>query len=151
MPALMDSLMRDKGNPVGLVHTDAHSGNWFRTPDGRMGLYDWQAIAKGFGYRDLSYALMSNLTIEDRRAWEHDLVAMYVDRLAKAGGKAPTGDRAWLHYRQQPFHGLCSWLYTLGAGRLQPEMQKVSVSMVNLERMGQAVADLESFRALAEG
>jgi hypothetical protein len=49
---------------------------------------------------------VSGLDIESRRAWEHDLLRLYLDRLGENGGKAPGFDDAWLHYRQQVFHGL---------------------------------------------
>jgi hypothetical protein len=150
MAAFMHSLTKDSVREVGLVHTDVHSGNWYVTPDGAMGLYDWQALAKGQGFRDLAYALMSNLTIADRREWERELVMRYLDAFREAGGAAIDEADAWLRYRQQTWHGLFYWLYTIGAGRMQPSMQKTSVSLVNLERMGQAVADLESMKALDE-
>jgi hypothetical protein len=40
------------------------------------------------------------------------------------------------------------WLYTIGAGRLQPAMQPDEVSLANLERMTSMIDDLDSFEAL---
>ncbi len=57
-------------------------------------------------------------------------------------------EEAWLAYRQQAFHGLVFWLYTIGAGRLQPAMQPDQVSLSNLERMTNMIDDLDSFGAL---
>ena len=51
-------------------------------------------------------------------------------------------------YRQQAFHGLAFWLYTIGAGRLEPAMQPREVSLTNLERMSNMIADLDSFAAV---
>jgi hypothetical protein len=55
---------------------------------------------------------------------------------------------ACLAYRQQPFHGHAFWLYTIGAGRLQPAMQPDEVSLANLDRMTNMIIDLDSFGAL---
>jgi hypothetical protein len=45
---------------------------------------------------------------------------------------------------------LAFWLITIGAGRLQPDMQPFEISRVNLERMTHAVMDLSAFDALDE-
>jgi hypothetical protein len=113
-----------------------------------MGLYDWHCVARGGWALDVAYAFMSGLTIENRRAWERELLEYYLERLRFAGVDAPEFDAAWLQYRQQTFHGLAFWLITIGAGRLQPEMQPVEISRANLSRMTAAVVDLDSFGAL---
>lgn len=147
-PAVMRSLEMHATQPNTLVHSDVHSRNWYITGDGRMGLYDWQCMTRGVWGLDVAYALSSALAVEDRRAWERDLIALYTDRLAVAGGPKLTFDQAWLTYRQQIFHGLAFWLYTIGAGRMQPAMQPEAVSLANLERMTNMVVDLDSFDAL---
>jgi hypothetical protein len=87
--------------------------------------------------------------VADRRAWERELLAAYLDQLKIAGGPADFGfDEAWLRYRQQVFHGLIFWLYTIGHGRLQPEMQPDNVSRINLERMTNALVDLDSLASV---
>jgi len=55
---------------------------------------------------------------------------------------------ACLAHREQPFRGLAFWLYTIGAGRLQPAMQPDEVSLANLDRMTNMIIDLDSFGAL---
>jgi hypothetical protein len=149
-PALMHSLDLDRTQVLGLNHSDVHAGNWFHAPNGRLGLFDWSAIVKGQGTRDLAYALMSNLTIEDRRAWERDLVARYAQARAEASGQPFTEEEAWTGYRQQTLHGLVFWLVTIGRSAIQPEMQLDEVSLTNIERMAQAVEDLDTFAALNE-
>jgi hypothetical protein len=145
---LMRTFAVDRTKRLGLVHTDVHSRNWF-VEDGRaMGLYDWAAPARGDGTRDLAYALMSGLTTADRRAWERELVAQWADAASRASGTAISADDAWDSYRMQTLHGLCFWLYTIGAGSLQPDMQPEEISRINLERMGHAIADLDTFRIL---
>lgn len=146
--ALMTSLSLHRSAATTLLHSDVHSRNWYLTPDGGMGLYDWQLLSRGSWAMDVAYALSSALTVDDRRAWERELVALYTDRLHAAGGPDIPFDEAWLAYRQQPFHGLVFWLYTIGAGRMQPAMQPDEVSLANLERMTNMIVDLESFAAL---
>ncbi|MCA1677520.1 MAG: hypothetical protein LC777_00515 [Actinobacteria bacterium] len=96
----------------------------------------------------MAYAFISGLTVEDRRAWERELLEYYLQRLRAAEVHAPGFDAAWLQYRQQTFHGLAFWLITIGAGQLQPDMQPVETSRANLSRMTAAVMDLDSFDAL---
>jgi hypothetical protein len=148
-PATMRSLALNVQGPMTLLHSDMHLGNWYAVGDHGMGLYDWQCMSTGEWALDVVYALMSALTIEDRRAWERDLLALYLDELARAGGVAPSFDEAWLRYRQQVFHGLVFWLYTIGSGRMQPQMQRQSVAEANVARMTQATVDLESLDSLA--
>lgn len=147
-PATMRSLELNIGGPRTLLHSDMHLGNWYATSGDRMGLFDWQCMTTGEWALDVVYALMSALTIEHRRAWERDLLSFYLDELARTGGQPPSFDQAWLRYRQQAFHGLIFWLYTIGAGRMQPNMQPLHVSEANVARMTQAVVDLESLDCL---
>jgi hypothetical protein len=144
----MTSLALHRSAATTLLHSDVHSRNWYLTPDGGMGLYDWQLLSRGSWAMDVAYALSSALTVDDRRAWERELIALYTDRLHAAGGPSIPFDEAWLTYRQQPFHGLVFWLYTIGAGRMQPAMQPDEVSLANLERMTNMIVDLDSFSAL---
>ncbi|WP_344980270.1 phosphotransferase [Streptosporangium fragile] len=144
-PAFMRSLDLNSRPPVTLLHTDVHIGNWYVTGQKTMGLYDWQCLTKGQWAGDVTYALTSALTVDDRRAWERDLLALYLDELKRAGGEPPSFAEAWTTYRRQVFHALAFWLFTIGAGRLQPDMQPKEFSAINVTRMAQAVEDLESF------
>lgn len=149
-PAFMRSLELNVRGPVTLLHSDVHLGNWYATEDGRMGQYDWQVLVKGQWALDFAYAITSALSVDDRRSWERELIALYLDRLAAAGVAAPpTFDEAFLAYRQQVFHALVFWLYTIGQGPLQPDMQPRDICEVNVERMAWAAVDLESLDSLA--
>jgi aminoglycoside phosphotransferase (APT) family kinase protein len=147
-PAFMQSLALNVQGPQTFLHQDLHAGNWYSTADGEMGLYDWHCVARGGWALDFSYAFMSALTVEDRRAWERELIEYYLERLQSHGVDAPSFEEAWLQYRQQVFHGLAFWLITIGAGRLQPDMQPIEISRANLQRMTHAVMDLKAFDAL---
>lgn len=145
---LMASFALDADHPTGVVHTDVHAGNWFVTAERRMGLLDWAAVARGQGTRDLAYALTSNLTLDDRRSWECELVEQYADTVAAVSGRRADADEVWTCYRQQTLHGLCFWLYTLGRGPFQPSMQAEEVSRLNIRRMAQAAVDLDTLSSL---
>ena len=150
-PAFMRSLILNSKAPETLLHSDVHLGNWYVTDKGQMGQHDWQALTKGQWALDVSYALSCALRIEDRRAWEHDLLEIYLEALAARGVDAPDFGAALLAYRQQMFHGLIFWLFTIGRSPVQPKMQPDHISLANLERMAQAVVDLESLDACTPG
>jgi len=134
--------------PRTLLHADCHVGQTYITADGRMGLTDWQAAMQGgWGY-DFAYLVGSACEPEDRRAWERDLLALYLEALAAHGGDAPAFDDAWLTYRQQLFYPLSAWLFTIGRAATQPKMQPDDISRAIIRRLTNAIVDLDSFAAL---
>ncbi len=144
-PALLRSLETEVGRPQTLLHEDTHSRNWYFTGEGRMGLYDWQASGKGCWAVDVAYALAAGLTIENRRAWERDLLDRYLDRL---GPLAPPSDQAWTSYRQQLIHGVGYWFATIGRLLVQPEFQPHDVTAEHIRRLTQAAEDIGTLDAL---
>jgi hypothetical protein len=146
---LEQAMARSSERPHTLLHGDSHIGNTYTTRDGRMGFADWQVTLKGnWGY-DFAYTLTSGLAVEDRRQWERDLLKGYLDRLAAAGGPQLSFDQAWLNYRQQVFYAYFAWVFTIGHGPLQPNMQPDHISREIIERTAHALVDLESLEALA--
>jgi thiamine kinase-like enzyme len=146
--ALMRSLKINIAGPQTLLHGDVHPGNWYLTADNRMGLYDWQCVVRGGWARDIAYALSTHLSIENRRAWERDLLARYCDRLAEAGCQVPSAEESFLAYRQQLLHAMFMWLVTIGRYALQPEMQPRDVTLETVRRTCQAADDLDSLQAI---
>ena len=148
-PTAIRSLHANSTSTLTVLHQDVHQGNWLRDLDGRMGLYDWQAVAKGEWALDYTYALATNLRVEDRRAWEHDLLERYLWRLGEERViHVPACDQAWLRYRQQPFHVLIWALATIGAGRLHANMQPKDYMLRCLKRIAIFVDDHESLDSL---
>jgi len=137
-----------KGTPT-LLHSDVHLGNWYITGEGRMGLCDWQCLGKGHWARDVSYAISTTLAIEDRRAWERDLLKRYLDQMQEKCGLGITFDEAWDLYRQQIFLALLTWTPTLVHTRTTPDMQPEEMSLEMIKRMTAALSDLESFSSFA--
>jgi hypothetical protein len=146
--AAVSVLERDQSRPQALLHGDPHAGNIYRTAEGRVGFCDWQAVARGSWAHDVTYAIHTSLAVEDRRAWEHDLLALYLDRLAAAGGKAPGFDDGWLEYRRHAFYGYIAWAFPIGRAFYHPKWQPDEYCLAILERASNAIVDLDSFSAV---
>lgn len=143
-PATLKCVDLHRTLPRTLVHSDVHLKNWFVAASGAMGLNDWQCSCKGNWGRDLAYAISTALAIEDRRAWERDLLRFYLDRLLAAGGPALAFDDAWTIYRQQLFSALAWWTGTLGQPPEAPKMQPRASSIEFIKRMAHAIDDLDA-------
>jgi aminoglycoside phosphotransferase (APT) family kinase protein len=131
------------GLPPTLIHNDVHLGNWYVTGDGAMGLCDWQCVCIGHGSRDLAYALVTTLPVDDRRAWERELVALYVERLRSLGADPGSRDDTWDRYRQQIVGALLMWTPTHSPPPLLPDMQPREVSREMIRRISTAILDHE--------
>ena len=127
-----------------LLHSDVHLGNWYITGEGRLGLCDWQCIGKGHWARDVSYAISTTLAIEDRRAWERELLGRYIERMRESCGLGVSFDEAWDLYRQQLSLALMMWTPTLVHTRTTPEMQPEEMSLEMIKRITAAMSDLDS-------
>ena len=144
-PAIIRSTALHDSLPHTIVHCDVHLGNWYTTVSGTMGLLDWQCLARGHWSRDLAYALSATLTIEDRRVWERDLIALYLDLFAVHSGITIGFDEAWLRYRQQMFGALAFWTPTYAPPAFAPSnMQPPTTAVEMIRRFAQAIIDLES-------
>jgi hypothetical protein len=132
-------------HPHTLVHSDVHLGNWYITSDGRMGLCDWQCLSRGHWARDLAYAISTTLSIEDRREWERDLLARYLERIREGCDIEITFEETWDLYRQQLFGALLMWTPTLVHFPWLPDMQPEAMSMELIKRITAAISDLEAF------
>lgn len=148
-PATVDAIALHSKLPRMLVHSDVHLKNWYVAAPDRMGLTDWQCSCKGHWSRDLSYCISTALTVEQRRAWERDLLAYYLELMAHKGVPAINFDEAWLCYRAQMLGALAWWTGTLGQPPEAPAMQPRAASMTFIERMANAAHDLDSLSAVA--
>jgi aminoglycoside phosphotransferase (APT) family kinase protein len=143
-PATMRGLSLHESEPQGLIHSDVHIGNWYRTEAGQMGLCDWQCLSRGHWSRDFAYAVTASLTSDDRRNWERDLLARYIERFAEHTGVRPDFDLSFLHYRQQILHALAMWTITLCHSPLLPNMQPEDTTLTMIARITTAMSDLDS-------
>jgi len=138
--------VHDSG-PQGLIHSDVHIGNWYQTAAGKMGLCDWQCLARGHWSRDFAYAMTAALTADDRHNWEKDLLQRYLDRFAELTGARSDFNLSFLHYRRQMVHALLMWTITLCHSPLLPNMQSEETTLAMIGRISTAMADLDSFRS----
>ncbi len=129
--------------PRTLLHGDTHVGNTYVLPDGSGGLLDFQLLVKGHPMIDVTYYLMTALDIENRRQHERALIQEYLDTLKTLGVDAPTIAQAWHDHRVAALWGLViGWLIT------PPVNYGETITTANLERLTQAVIDLDAFAAL---
>lgn len=123
-------------------HGDAHLGNMFFEHDGRPGFLDWQAYESAPYAHDMTYSIIGNLTIEDRRANDRDLVQHYLRKLGEFGiADVPSLDEAWQAFRRHVMHGFM-WV------ACPVEMQPDEICAAEAARFGAAAADLDTFGAL---
>ncbi len=80
-PRILDEL---GAMPHTLVHFDFRADNLFFDDSG-VSVIDWQAISQGGGAADVGYFLSQNLSTDDRRANESDLLQVYHDALIANG------------------------------------------------------------------
>jgi hypothetical protein len=127
---------------VCVVHGDAHIGNAYVEPDGRVGFVDWQTVALGPWVHDVNYFVVSALDVPDRRAHERDLLGHYLKALATFGVSVPGLDEAWSDYRRATVHGFMGWLCN------PDQWQPAEVNTATYARFGMAMIDHDTYAAL---
>lgn len=142
-PTTLRTLEQIKDLPRTLCHGDVHLKNWYMLNDGGIGLGDWGVSHRGHWSRDLCYTIGTALTVADRRAWERELIAYYLERLAAEGGPRITPDEALLHYRRSLPTAFAFWTLTLKPTADFPDMQPPATARTFIERLGAAMADLD--------
>lgn len=82
-----------EGEPI-LLHGDTHIANVYMTPEG-PGFADWQLIKAANWAIDVAYHINCVLRVEVAEKHERELVACYLDTLARHGGRPIAADAAW--------------------------------------------------------
>ncbi|MDI6909225.1 aminoglycoside phosphotransferase family protein [Nocardioides sp.] len=124
--------------PRTLLHGDMHLGNWYETRDHVIGLADWQNTCTGSWAFDFAYTVSTTLDVEDRRAWEKDLLSRYLENLRQD----LSVDTAWEMYRRALNVPLLLWTPTLVPSPVFPDMQSEEMSMLMIQRISTAMDDL---------
>lgn len=102
---LMGSFLSGRSERFAVIHGDYRMDNLLFAPDGAVTAVDWQTVALGLPARDLAYFCSTSLTVEDRRAWEDDLVVTYHARLRELGADDHPIDECRNDYRFGMLHG----------------------------------------------
>ena len=146
--AFLKSMEISSRAPFTYIQGDPHLRNYYKTAADRIGLTDWQVTMKGAWSHDFTYAMLTSLPIEERRAWEKELLAFYLNRVKAGDGNPPEHADAWEIYRRQTLYTFVGWLVTIGFGALQPDMQPDSESLQIIKRAAVAIDDLDSLALL---
>jgi aminoglycoside phosphotransferase (APT) family kinase protein len=133
--------------PRTLLHGDTHVGQVYITGDGRAGLTDWQSIMTGSWAYDFAYFVTTACEPDDRRAWERELLDLYLTTVTDAGGKPPATEDAWTAYRQNAAYPCAAWSWAYGRSFYQPEMQPEDACRIVIRRTATAVDDLDTLNA----
>lgn len=126
--------------PRCLIHGDTHLGNLYVLADGTPGFFDAQ-VARTAWHHEVSYHITCAADLADRGVWERDLLHIYLDALAAAGGPRVDREEAWLNYRQSLVWGLFIFLIN------QTQFQTEAINTAYAARFGAAALD-HDLRAL---
>jgi hypothetical protein len=136
-PDILDALAR---MPHTLVHFDFRADNLFFDDDQSVVVIDWQAISKGGGAADVGYFISQNLSTDDRRAHESELLHVYHDALVAHGVTGYGFDTLVEDYRV----GIsCGWIIpVMAVGSLDFTSERaVALWTAVIERTQEALID----------
>jgi hypothetical protein len=123
-----------------IIHNDFRVDNlMFGGP--RVWVLDWQTVAIGDGFIDVSYFLGGSLLVEDRREHEEKLVRAYVEDLTSRGISIGF-DEAWMRYRRNAFAGL---IMAVGASMNVERTERGDEMFIAMaSRAGRHILDLDA-------
>jgi aminoglycoside/choline kinase family phosphotransferase len=106
-PNFESTLIRDfESQPRTMAHGDFRADNLMfddsATGRDHVGILDWQIASESPGVGDIAYLLTQSMLVEDRRAHERELLAIWYESLCAALGGPPAGYTladAWDGYR----------------------------------------------------
>jgi hypothetical protein len=140
-PELVPQLMHDLSQPpYTLAHGDYRLDNmFFDEPD--LSLCDWQLVTRARGPYDLAYFTTQSLRVEQRRAWEPDLVTRYADGLAAHDVGGYEFAALWHDYRVATLFCLV-YPVVAGGGLTVADERHVVLCRSLFERCVAAIEDL---------
>lgn len=141
--ATLASVEKHKYLPRTLAHGDVHLKNWYVAKNGKMGITDWQCCSQAYWSRDFAYTISTALTVENRRAWERQLLTQYIEELENNGGPKLSFNNAWDAYRGQLVAALAWWTITLAPAQSMPDMQPRDTTLEFVKRIATALDDLD--------
>lgn len=126
--------------PKTLAHGDFRSENILFHGDMACTV-DWQTTMETSPLADAAYFLGGSVALEQRRAWERDLVRDYSEQLASLGVDLGF-DACWEQYREQAMHGLM--ITILGASFSEPDERGDAMFLAMIQRHLQHCVDLDA-------
>jgi aminoglycoside phosphotransferase (APT) family kinase protein len=137
--AAMHALGDEDHQEICLLHGDTHAGNIYLT-NSDAGLYDWQTVQRGSWALDVSYHIAAVLEVPERRAHERELLESYLDCREQLGEPVVERADAMDAYKRQLAYGYFLWSMT--------QYTDEAITTVTVRRLGQAVADHDTFGLL---
>lgn len=139
---------RAAAEPLTIVHADYRLDN-LRYHRGRITMLDWQTALRGPGPMDLSSFVATACAIEDRRAWEPDLLRRYADGLGRGGVAVDRTTEDWLTRSYD--ENLLWWMgqFANNLAHLEPDEPAAQAALdTMIERTYTAAADRQVGRLL---
>jgi len=127
--------------PHAVLHGDTHLGNLYIDTDGTPGFFDpqphrWPAML------ETTYHIGGALDPMDRRRWEVDLLAHYLDELRRNGVEPPALDEALSQYAAFLAFGFCIFLIN------DTHFQPAAINTAYVARFSAAMIDNNTLAVL---
>ena len=137
--------------PATLIHGDVNRGNLLFPNDGsdKPILIDWQLSGQKVLPFDLSYFLLKNLAVEQRREHENDLLKEYYESLPDFIRADYTFDQLFLDYRACATRSMLSAVMAAGP-KFSNQPNQFERADALAERIIAAVKDLKPVEAIRE-
>lgn len=135
--------------PATLFHGDVHAENLLFSKEhkNRPVLIDWQLAGRGLAANDVSFFLIKNLTVKQRRANESRLVQVYFGLLPERARAEYGLDRFQLDYRACVTRSMLSAVMLVGP-RFTDRPDRLDLADILADRVITAVQDLNPVGAL---
>ncbi|MEU3011685.1 phosphotransferase [Nocardia asteroides] len=149
--AAFDTWAGDRTEPRSIVHNDFRLDNMLFGEPGaarELTIVDWATLKWGPITSDLAFFLGGNLSPEDRRKHETELVTIFHSELVANGLAEFTFDDCWRGYRWAAFYGI---LMAVVAPLMVTQSDRGDqLFLAMLERHCQQVRDLDSVGLLSQ-
>lgn len=136
-PGLLNALA---AMPTTLVHFDFRADNLFFDEDGSVVVIDWQSISRGGGAADVGYFISQNMSTEDRRANEDELLHAYHDTLLANGVTGYDFDTFFNDYRVGVMYGWIIPVFAVGTLDVSSE-RAMNLWRTVIDRVQTCIAD----------
>lgn len=130
--------------PLTILHGDYRLDNMFfgeAAAHHRLAVFDWQSPNRGWAAYDLAYFMAGNVTAEQRRASEEEVLDAYYQVLAGAGVRGYSKEQLWLDYRRSMLVYL--GIFTVSGATLDFSNERaMALTGAIFSRLSDAIMDL---------